>query len=197
MLIGVITLLNVYVLGPPSKRFQATFLPRLENLYEGVLRRAVKNPIWYMVGAFGMLIVSLEFSQPIHLEVEFFPANEPKYVNVFVEFLVGTDIETTNDFSKDIEAQVIEIVKPYDRIVESVTTNVSQGAADPNDPTAVGQSEEPHKARITVNFIENKLRGDLKTSDIMEDIRAQVKLSARCYHVRGQRCGRTSNRKAY
>jgi multidrug efflux pump len=176
MLIGVVTLLNVYVLGPLSKRFQASFLPRLENVYEGTLRRAVKNPGWYLLGSFFLLILSLGIFATNTPEVIFFPNNEPKYVNVFVEFPVGTDIETTNEFAMDIERQVIEIVEPYEAIVESVTTNVSQGAADPNDPTAVGQSEEPHKARITVNFIESKKRGDLNTLDVMEDIRAQVKL---------------------
>ena len=70
---------------------------------------------------------------------------------------------------------MLEIIKPYETIVESVSTNVSQGAADPNDPTAVGQSEEPHKARITVNFIESKLRGDINTIDVMNDLRAQIK----------------------
>ena len=176
MLIGVITLLNVYILGPTSRRFQAVFLPKLENLYKGILRKAVKRPMWYLGGAFGMLVLSLLIFAAKTPQVIFFPENEPKYVNVFVEFPVGTDIEATNDFAMNIEQQVIEIVKPYEAIVESVTTNVSQGAADPNDPTAVGQSEEPHKARITVNFIESKLRGNLNTLDVMEDIRAQVKL---------------------
>lgn len=178
MLIGVLTLLNIYVLGPASTRFQATFLPWLEGIYEKVLKSAVRRPGMYVAGAFGLLVVSLAIFNAKQPEVIFFPENEPKYVNVFVEFPVGTDIETTNDFSRKIEAQVIEIVKPYDRIVESVTTNVSQGAADPNDPSAVGQSEQPHKARITVNFLENKLRGDLKTSEIMEVIRKKVKLEA-------------------
>ena len=176
MLIGVITLLNIYVLGPSSRRFQARFLPWLEGIYERVLKSAVSRPWRYFGGAFAMLIVSLMIFGMNMPETIFFPENEPKYVKVFVEFPVGTDIETTNDFSKKIEAQVIEIVKPFDRIVESVSTNVSQGAADPNDPSAVGQSEEPHKARITVNFIENKLRGNLKTSEIMEEIRGKVKL---------------------
>lgn len=174
MLIGVLTLLNIYILGPSSRRFQATFLPWLEGIYEGILKKAVRRPGTFVFGAFGLLIVSLGIFAAKQPEVLFFPENQPKYVNVFVEFPVGTDIEVTNDFSKKIEAQVIEIVKPYDRIVESVTTNVSQGAADPNDPSAIGQSEEPHKARITVNFLENKLRGDLKTSDIMEVIREKV-----------------------
>ncbi|MFY0594751.1 efflux RND transporter permease subunit [Roseivirga sp.] len=176
MLIGVITLLNVYVLGPLSARFQAGFLPALEKRYVRVLKSAVKHPFLYLGGAFMTLIISLGIFGAFQPNVLFFPENEPKYVNVFVEYPVGTDIEVTNDFSKDIEAQVLEIIKPYESIVESVSTNVSQGAADPNDPTAVGQSEEPHKARITVNFIESKLRGDLNTKDVMNDIREQVKL---------------------
>lgn len=178
MLIGVITMLNVFVLSPLSTRFQATFLPWLEGLYEKVLKSAVRHPGMYFGGAIMLLIVSLGIFGAKQPEVLFFPENEPKYVNVFVEFPVGTDIETTNEFSKEIEAQVLEIIKPFESIVESVTTNVSQGAADPNDPSAVGQSEEPHKARITVNFIENKLRGELKTSEIMEVIRDEVKLQA-------------------
>lgn len=176
MLIGIITLLNVYVLGPLSSRFQASFLPALETRYVKVLKSAVKHPFMYLGGAFATLIVSLGIFGAFLPNVLFFPENEPKYVNVFVEYPVGTDIETTNDFSQDIEAQVLEIIKPFESIVESVSTNVSQGAADPNDPTAVGQSEEPHKARITVNFIESKLRGDLNTKDVMNAIRAQVKL---------------------
>lgn len=176
MLIGVVTLLNVYILGPMSRRFQAGFLPAIESRYEKILKTAVKRPGMYLIGAFVLLFISLGIFGANTPNVLFFPENEPKYVNVFVEFPVGTDIETTNDFSKDIEAQVIKIVEPYGNVVESVSTNVSQGAADPNDPTAVGQSEEPHKARITVNFIESKLRGDVDTKDIMNDIRAQIKL---------------------
>ncbi|MHA7102315.1 efflux RND transporter permease subunit [Roseivirga pacifica] len=176
MMIGGLTLLNVYVLNPLSKRFQAGFLPVLENQYEKVLKRAVRSPMLYLGGAFGLLIFSLVLFGIKTPQVVFFPENEPRYVNVFIEFPVGTDIDATNDFAVDIEQQVIEIVKPYESIVESITTNVSQGAGDPGDPTAVGQSEEPHKARITVNFIESKLRGDINTLDVMEDIRAKVKL---------------------
>ncbi|WP_422003665.1 efflux RND transporter permease subunit [Roseivirga pacifica] len=176
MMIGGLTLLNVYVLNPMSKRFQAGFLPVLENQYEKVLKRAVRSPMLYLGGAFGLLIFSLVLFGIKTPQVVFFPENEPRYVNVFIEFPVGTDIDATNDFAVDIEQQVIEIVKPYESIVESITTNVSQGAGDPGDPTAVGQSEEPHKARITVNFIESKLRGDINTLDVMEDIRAKVKL---------------------
>ena len=174
MLTGFITLMNVYVLEPASARFQSGFLPRLEGVYECVLKNAVKHPVWYFAGAFITLFLSLGIFIANPPLVEFFPANEPRYVNVFVEFPIGTDIETTNDYAAKVEAQVLEMIKPYQSIVESVTTNVSQGAADPNDLSAVGQSEEPHKARITVNFVENKLRGSLNTQDIMEKIRSKV-----------------------
>ena len=174
MLTGFITLMNVYVLEPASGRFQSGFLPWLEGVYERVLKNAVKHPIWYFAGAFITLFLSLGIFIANPPLVEFFPANEPRYVNVFVEFPIGTDIETTNDYAGKVEARVLEMIKPYEHIVASVTTNVSQGAADPNDISAVGQSEEPHKARITVNFIENKLRGSLNTQDIMEEIRLKV-----------------------
>lgn len=176
MLIGGLTLLNVYVLSPASRGFQSVFLPWLEGIYESVLKSAVRFPLRYFFGAILMLIFSLMIFVGNMPKVEYFPINEPKYVNVFIEFPVGTDIEKTNQYAKEVEAQVIELVKPYDKIVESITTNVSQGAADPNDPSAIGQSEEPHKARITVNFLENKLRGDLKTSDVMAEIRKQIKI---------------------
>lgn len=174
MLIGVLTLLNVYVLGPLSSRFQAGFLPAIELRYVRILKSAVKNPGMYLTGSFVLLFISLGIFGANTPNVLFFPENEPKYVNVFVEFPVGTDIETTNKFSKEIEDQVLEIVEPYGSVVESVSTNVSQGAADPNDPSAVGQSEEPHKARITVNFIESKKRGDINTKDILNDIRENI-----------------------
>ena len=174
MLTGFITLMNVYVLEPASGRFQSGFLPWLEGVYERVLKNAVKHPVWYFAGAFITLFLSLGIFIANPPLVEFFPANEPRYVNVFVEFPIGTDIETTNDYAAKVEDQVLEMIKPYESIVESVTTNVSQGAADPNDISVVGQSEEPHKARITVNFIENKLRGSLNTQDIMEEIRSKI-----------------------
>ncbi|MGW8121898.1 efflux RND transporter permease subunit [Roseivirga echinicomitans] len=178
MLIGVLTLLNIYVLGPLSRRFQSGFLPALETRYEKVLKSAVKYPGTYLGGAFLLLFISLGVFITFQPKVLFFPENEPKYVNVFVEFPVGTDIEVTNDFAKIVEAQVLDIIKPYDAIVESVSTNVSQGAGDPNDPSAVGQSEEPHKARITVNFIESKLRGDINTLDVMNELRSKIKQEA-------------------
>ena len=107
--------------------------------------------------------------------VIFFPINQPKYVNVFIEFPVGTDIETTNQFTGEVENKVFSIIKPYQHIVESVIANVGEGTSDPNDISAVGGAETPNRARITVNFVEFKLREGIKTSTVMSEIREGIK----------------------
>lgn len=176
ILLGILIPLNVFLLTPLSDRFQSIALPFLEKIYVGTLRYAVtkKRPYLFFGGTFLTLIASIMIyfgSQP---NVIFFPINQPKYVNVFIEFPVGTDISTTNDFSEKIEDKLFEIIKPYEHIVESVISNVGQGTSDPNDPSSMGASDTPNKARLTVNFVEFKERGELMTSDIMNEIRDKI-----------------------
>ena len=92
-----------------------------------------------------------------------------------MEFPVGTDIENTNRFTQKVEAVVLEVIEPYRFMVESVVTNVGEGTADPNDPTAIGQQETPHKGRVMVNFVEFRYREGQNTKEIMEEIREAVK----------------------
>jgi len=49
---GLLTVLNVYVLLPLSKRFQGSFLPRLEDAYVRTINFALRgrNPIWIFFG---------------------------------------------------------------------------------------------------------------------------------------------------
>ncbi len=176
ILLGILIPLNVFILTPLSNRFQNVSLPFLEKIYVSTLRYAVtkKHPYLFFGGTVVALIASIMIyfgSQP---NVIFFPINQPKYVNVFVEFPVGTDISTTNDFAERIEDKLFEIIKPYEHIVESVISNVGQGTSDPNDPSAMGASDTPNKARLTVNFVEFKERGELMTSDIMNEIRDKI-----------------------
>ena len=168
--------LNVYVLGPISASFQSRFLPWLEGLYSKTIKFALTgyNPFFFFWGTVGMLLISIMLLVKFQPNVLFFPINEPKYVNVFVEYPVGTDIETTNEFSKEIEDIVIDIVEPYEYMVESVIANVGEGTSDPNDPSAFGQQDTPNKARITVNFSEFKERRGVSTTDIMTEVREAV-----------------------
>ncbi|XOV94370.1 MAG: efflux RND transporter permease subunit [Bacteroidota bacterium] len=179
---GLIVVLDVYVLNPLSTRFQAVFLPRLENIYSKILNFALGGwrPYVFFFGTVALLVVSFMLMAAFPPKVIFFPINEPKYVNVFIEMPIGTDIELTNDYAHKVEREVMDLVKPYDYMVESVITKVGEDASDPNDPSAFGQSSTPNKARITVNFVEFQFRVDpesgdfVMTSDVMEEIRNNV-----------------------
>lgn len=176
ILIGLLVLLNVYVLVPLSRRFQGVFLPFIESLYSKVLLFALrgKNPAFFFGGTVMTLILSFMLMGIVPPNVVFFPANLPKYVNVFIEFPVGTDIETTNQFSKRIEARVLELMEPHQDIVESIIGKVGQDTSDPNDPSAFGAKDTPNKARITVNFVEYQYRNGKDTNEIMEEIRSDL-----------------------
>ncbi|SMG11463.1 Multidrug efflux pump subunit AcrB [Marivirga sericea] len=176
ILFGALGLLNTYILTPLSRKFQKSFLPAVERLYSRTLKFAIRgrNPYFFLGGTVVALIGSVMLLGAFTPSVLFFPENEPKYVNVFVEFPIGTDVEHTNDFTKEVEKEVKEVIAPYTDIVESVVANVGRGASDPSDPTAMGQSDTPNKARITVNFVEFKYREGISTSKVMNEIRDAV-----------------------
>lgn len=172
---AIIIVLNLYVLTPLARKFQAGFLPWLESKYEKTIRVALNHIYTFFFGTVGLLVLSLVMVGLFSPGIIFFPINQPKYANVFIEFPVGTDIETTNEFAVEINSEVDKIIKPYGNLVESVITNVGQGTADPNDPSAIGEGDSPNKARITINFVEIEDRGDVLTSNVLEEIRAGLR----------------------
>lgn len=177
LIIGaVLTLLNIYVFAPLTHQFQTKALPRLESRYSKVILNALKgsNPKIYLIGTVLLLFLSIGLLVVFPPKVIFFPINEPKYINIFIEYPTGTDIEVTNKLTERIENQVIELVKPYGSIVESVIGNVGQGTGDPQDPSNIGMSDTPNKARITVNFVDFKYRNGQSTNAIMEEVRNAI-----------------------
>lgn len=175
--VALITTMNVYVLVPLSRRFQSVFLPWIESIYSKTLNFALSGlkPHGFFWGTVFMLFFSIVLMMIVPPEVEYFPKTEPKYVNVFVEYPIGTDVETTNDFAQKMEDIVIKTITPYESIVESVIANVGQGTADPNDPSAFGQKDTPNKARITVDFKEFKDRNGISTNVILDELRNAVR----------------------
>lgn len=179
MLFGLLTLLNIYVLTPASRKFQNSFLPWLENVYENILKVAVSNAGIFFAGAIILLVLSLGLLRTFMPKVLFFPVNEPKYLNVFVEFPIGADIEEVNDFNIELEKKVNVFLDPYSDIVQSVIAQVGEGTSDPNDPNGQGGGATPHKARIQINFAEYEFRfkenGDfISTTDIMNEMREKI-----------------------
>jgi multidrug efflux pump len=168
-----ISLLNVFLLRPGAFYFQNRVLPVLEQGYDNFVRAALRVPLMVFIGTFVLLFAAIFLLVVRAPKVEFFPAAEPTYVNVFVEMPLGTDIEATNRITQEMEKKVAEAVKPYRGIVEAVLTQIGENTSDPNAPPEPGAS--PNKARITVAFVPNQERGGINTFEVMEKMRESVK----------------------
>jgi len=191
-IIAVVLLLNAYVLFPLSQSFQGKVIPRLENAYESFLRFALKGrrPGFLLAGIFGLLMLSFVLFGIFQPNVEFFPPNEPQYINVYIEGPIGTDIEKTNEITKRVEQMITEELdqpamvegKIFEvngeqikksSIVTSVIAQVGQGTADPAQGPVFGDS--PNKARIQVSFAKFADRNGIGTKDILKDLQASIK----------------------
>ncbi len=172
---ALLTLINGLYLTPASYWFQDTLLVHLEKRYARTLKWALsgKTPIHLLLGTGGLLIFSIVFFALMSPNVEFFPVNEPKYINVFVETPNGTDVAVTDSIAKVVEDEIIQILEPYQHAVSSVMTNVGAGTSDPNEMGgAMGNT--PNKARITINFVEFENRKGVSTGEIMKEVTARL-----------------------
>lgn len=171
---SVLTVFNIYFLRGAIRWFQVVFLVRLENTYEKTLSYALNGKKPYMIfgGTFVLLIFSIALLGIRAPKVLFFPDNQPQLVNVFVEFPIGTSIEATNSFVDGMEDEMIEVLEPYGGIIESVITQVGQGTGDPTEGPST--QDTPHKAKITIGFVDYMFRQGINTNDAMEVIRDLV-----------------------
>lgn len=170
---------------PMIDAFQNRFLPWLEDAYQKTLSWSVgKRPITILIGTFLLFVVSGGLLVAFTPKVLFFPEGEPKYVNIFVQHPIGTDINVTNETCTEIERLLHEEIlvaeigdtvgKPYEEwIIQSVIAQVGDGTSDPSQGPVMGNT--PHKARITVNFADFKYRKKYKTSEIMKKISAGLR----------------------
>ncbi len=118
-------------------------------------------------------------------KVDFFPVNQPNYVNVFISHPIGTDITVTNETTLKVEEKIKDLLAEYiendekanvpadKRIIQSVIAQVGEGASDPSQGVAMGNT--PNKARITINFVQSQHRGDIVTTDILKKIQSNLK----------------------
>ena len=106
--------------------------------------------------------------------MEFFPVNEPKYINVFIELPNGTDVNYTDSVAKVVEKKITTILEPYQIAVSSVLTNVGSGTADPNEMGG-NMGNTPNKARITINFLEYRFREGVITGDVMKELSSNLR----------------------
>lgn len=200
MFMGVFIFINPKIISPVTNKFQTSFLPRLENGYRKFIAFALyrKRPISFFFGVLVLFLLSIFLVVAFPPKVVFFPANEPAYLNVFIEKPIGTDINETDGDSRVIEQKVLNYfnqVPGYyfktlangDRdtveipdtnlmpIVKSIIAQVGNGTSDPSEGPSMANT--PEKARIQVSFVEFSDRqlkkgGDLiSTLDIMNTVR--------------------------
>jgi len=150
--------------------FQKNSLVKLENWYERQLKKALSGwtPYVLVTGTFVLLIVAfMGFGWSVgeqRTKIEFFPDNKPNQIIVYIEYPEGTDIEKTNQITKEIEQKVFGVLNQdmytdgdYNYMVESTVSQVGEGAGNPQ--TDGGSSAEmPHKGKITASMREYKYR---------------------------------------
>lgn len=176
--LSLFSILYRFLILPAAESFQYGGMVKIERGYRRFLGWALTKwrPYALMGGTFLLLIVSIGGYFGSNPQVLFFPDNEPKYVNVFIETPLGTDINSTDRLTKELEARVNKAVEPNRNVVEAVMAQVGEGTSDPGGGE-VSMGASPHKARITVSFLEYEDRikvSDVSTAAIMEDIRAAV-----------------------
>nr|WP_106566012.1 efflux RND transporter permease subunit [Cecembia rubra] len=171
---AVLTVFNVFVLRAAIRWFQNVFLVFLENMYEKTLKFALRglNPYLFFGGTVLLLIISVALLFVRAPQVLFFPDNQPALVNVFIENPIGTDTEATNNFMLNMEEELFDVLRPYDKIIESIITQVGEGTGDQSAGPSIANT--PHKAKVTISFVEYQFRGGVNTNRVMEDIRELV-----------------------
>lgn len=179
VLAGLLRVVNTKILTPATVWFQTIFLPRLEKIYEGTLRFALKGkrPRRFLLGTFGMLLLSFILFGAFPPKVLFFPETPPKQVYVYLEYPIGTDIEVTNNLSIEIEDKIQNHLKKYEVnganfLITSVIGQVGEGTSDPNQGQQGGTT--PNKARITVDFVKFIERDGIHTDDVLIEIRSLI-----------------------
>jgi len=172
---ALLTLINGLFLTPLSYWFQDSLLVKLENQYSKALNWALSGlkPYLLLSGTGLLLFLSIGFFAFKAPKVEFFPVNEPKYVNVFVGVPIGSDVGLTDSITHLVEDEIFEILKPFEHAVSSVMTNIGSGTTDPNDMGG-NMGVTPNKARITINFKEFKLRKGVDTGEVMKLISSSL-----------------------
>ncbi len=179
ILYGIFNILYKIAISPIIKWFQNTFLPKLEEKYDKILRLSLKGWNVYITFflTFVLLIVSFVLVIKFPPKTLFFPEGDPAQIYVYTEYPIGTDIDKTNKMTIQLEKQVMEYLKKYEKngenyLVKSVIGQVGEGTGDPQQGD---QGNTPNKSRITIDFVDYVKRQGVSTSKVLNDLREILK----------------------
>lgn len=167
--------LNRFFITPiVIKWFQEKVQPIMMGAYQKTLEVAIRgrNAYYFTIGAFVMLFVSIVLFSMFPPQITFFVDADPNQIYAYIEMPIGTNAIVTDSVSQEIEKKVYKIIGDNNPDVGSVITNVGIGAGDPYNPD---RAVTPHKAKITINFVEFHKRSGKKTSKYLSDLRAEIK----------------------
>lgn len=181
-LMAILMVFNSYVLNDVIHRFQNSFLPRLMERYEQLLRWVLQGlrPVrafYSLFGLFILAVVLLGISIATgRTKSTFFPSGDPNFIYVYLKMPVGTDARVTDSVLHILEhrvEKVLEKEKPGQpgSIVESIIANVAVNANNPNDNN---RSVQSNLGRIQVSFVEFEKRHGKATGPYMDEIRKVV-----------------------
>jgi len=176
LILGILRLINSFLFTPATKWFQGVAIPWQEKIYEKSLRFALHKwrSIGLLVGTFFLLLFAMVLMAIYPPKTLFFPETPPTQIYVFIEYPIGTEIETTNKLTLQMEKDIEKYLMQYEEngenyLVTSVIGQVGEGTADPNQDFGSGQT--PNKARITIDFVDFEYRRGIETMDILDDVR--------------------------
>ncbi len=179
ILIGLLTLLNAFVLRDVIHWFQTRALPAIMKQYEKLLRWVLqkRRPVLMLWLMFILFPVSAGLLFVRGNKSTFFPSGDPNFVYVYVKLPVGTDVKYTDSITHLLEKRVQKVLekeKPGTEgsIVESIITNIAVSANNPRDNN---RSVQPNLGRIQISFVEYKERHGKETRPYMDEIREQMK----------------------
>jgi len=165
---AILTLANYFVLNKLSRWFQNVLLAKLENIYDKILRYAITGyrAIFFLIGTIILFIITMIFYGSRDIKTEFFPSQDPQFINVMAELPIGTDIKKTDEIVKKIEEKVFQIVKPYDTAITSIVTQIGEGAKLENDMDG-SLGKNPNKGLINIHFEEFQNRAGISSAKVM------------------------------
>jgi multidrug efflux pump len=178
LLLVALIVFNRFVLRNVIHSFQQKVLPRIMNRYERALRWGLKGsrPGWLVASVFGLFIISgVALYMNIvsgRIKTDFFPSGDPNIIYVYLKMPVGTKTETTDSITNVLEQKVYRVVGQNNPIVESIISNVAEGATDP----FMGErGTQPNLGRIQISFVEYEKRHGESTGPYLDRLRQEIK----------------------
>lgn len=154
--------------------FQEKLWPWLMGMYERTLRSTLKGnrAAWMLLSMVILFFFTIFLTGVVKPTVLFFPNSDPNNVYVYIKMPGGTDQLVTDSVTRIAEERVYKTLGKNNPDVESIIANVTIGVEEQGFASA---GKPFNKGKISVNFVENKLRKTgISTTKYMEMMRQGV-----------------------